>query len=372
MPARSVIVASLMCVLAGLSGCKKGFVEQSIDGMRWLQTRSNSQKNGTARVELEVLPGETAMLSTVEVADGFQVHYRSLIDPVGTPIFQAFDWTGTEYSKTNAGYVSEVSTLNWPISAEDPELVPGTYTLEFGVVDGSLEYVAEPLFVDVLLKPDDRFDSGLLQVDLIYVGGLDQDDELRRAMDVAIDHWRDLYEGIGLEIDVVELTYADADDLEPPAFGSPDVYLDISGSSRFRGVNVVVTPNILAEDQIFGISGDIPGPLVPTERSAVLISAGLSAGTDGQFSPEEERLLAETMAHEVGHFIGLFHPVEVTWETWDVLDDTPTCESEFDCILELGTNLMFPFPVCAGFSCTPQGDVTEEQVGVAHRYVGVE
>jgi hypothetical protein len=70
------------------------------------------------------------MLTTAEVNPGYQVHFRSVTDPAGTPVFQAFDWTGTDYSKTNAGYVSQVSTLNWPVSAADPPLAPGKYTLE--------------------------------------------------------------------------------------------------------------------------------------------------------------------------------------------------------------------------------------------------
>ena len=111
---------------------------------------------------------------------------------------------------------------------------------------------------------------------------------------------------------------------------------------------------------------------MPTPRSGVLISADLAAGPNGEFSPEERRLLAETMAHEVGHYLGLFHPVETTWETWDVLDDTPTCDDEFECVEELGGNLMFPFPVCAGFTCTPQENITEDQRTVLNRYVGVD
>jgi hypothetical protein len=364
--------ALALLTLPFLGGCKKNILEGYVDGVRWLKTRINSQRNGTARLEFEVNPDETAMLATAEVNDGYQVHFRTVYDPSDRPVFQAFDWTGTEYSKTNAGYVSQVSTLNWPVSGDDPDLAAGKHTLEFGVVDASENYVSQPVFVDILLKPDADFSVGAVKVDIIYTGGLEEDDELRSAVDEAKDRWEELYGGIGIDVFFDELAYGDADEVEPPAFGDDDVYFDISGSTSLRTVNVVIAPSIISYDEIFGIAGDIPGPLVQTGRSAVLISADLSAGPNGVFSEEEKRLLAETMAHEVGHYLGLFHPVETTWETWDVLDDTPTCDTEFECVEELGDNLMFPFPVCAGFSCTPQGVLTDEQADVMHRYVGVE
>jgi predicted Zn-dependent protease len=357
--------------LWSLMGCKKGFVEEYVDGMRHVRTRANSQRNGTARVELEVYPGETELLVTAEVPEGFRTHVRSVYDPSEAIVFQAFDWTGTEYSKTNAGYISETVSLNWPVSRDDPELVPGTYVFEFGVVDEAEKYTSQPLFFDALMKPDDDFDEGALAIDLAFYDGLEDDDDLREAVDEAIEIWEELYGSIGIDLDVEQFAFGEGD-LQPPAFGDAEVYEELANVTRYRAVNVVIAPSIESYEEIFGIAGDIPGPLVATGRSAVLINASLSAGADGAFSAEEKRLLAETMAHEVGHYLGLFHPVETSWATWDVLDDTDECDSEFECIDRLGTNLMFPFPVCSGFSCTPQADLSDGQVDVAHRYVGVE
>jgi hypothetical protein len=43
-----------------------------------------------------------------------------------------------------------------------------------------------------------------------------------------------------------------------------------------------------------------------------------------------------------------------------------TCENN------LGDNLMYPYPICAGARCTRQDQLTEDQQGVAHRYLGVD
>ena len=99
------------------------------------------------------------------------------------------------------------------------------------------------------------------------------------------------------------------------------------------------------------------------------------AGSNGTFSESEILLMGETMAHEMGHYIGLFHPVEDGWVYFDALEDTVTCNSWEQCDNRLGDNLMYPYPVCTGFSfdsCGRQDVLTAEQAGVQNRYLGVE
>jgi hypothetical protein len=114
----------------------------------------------------------------------------------------------------------------------------------------------------------------------------------------------------------------------------------------------------------------------------VAVSAVALAGRDRAFDSEERRLLAETMAHEVGHYLGLFHPIELpdrgeTISFWDHLPDTSDCATLARCEAELSGNLMYPTPVCAtweGSSCVafvPQGALTGDQVGLARGYAGV-
>ena len=92
---------------------------------------------------------------------------------------------------------------------------------------------------------------------------------------------------------------------------------------------------------------------------------------DGTFDDEDIRIFGETMAHEVNHYLGLFHPVEVDFARWDALGDTPNCSDESNCHEVLAENLMFPYPICSLTSCLPQETLTEQQKGVLHRYVGV-
>lgn len=361
--------ARLACLALLASGCSPRLLVDEIDGLRHLYTRLNSRDSGTAKIKVPVEAGEDALLATFAVEPPNRVHVRRLVDPQGKEVFQAFEWTSSPYSKTNAGFIADAVSLNWPVDATDAPLEPGRWEVELGVVDGAQDYTSQPVFVDVLLKRDPSFDQGELVVSIVFTGGLDADPGLRDAVDLAKEQWRGLYATLGITLSFDSYAYP-ADDLAPPALGEEPAYEAIAQETVTRGVNLVISPEIAGFPEIFGIAGDIPGPLMPTSRSAVQISATLASGKDGEFSAEDVRLLAETMAHETAHFLGLFHPVEVGWDAWDTLDDTPECAGEGPCEDVLGTNLMFPYPICGALSCVPQTGLTPGQAGVTNRYVG--
>jgi hypothetical protein len=68
---------------------------------------------------------------------------------------------------------------------------------------------------------------------------------------------------------------------------------------------------------VLGISAGVPGPAFvgPSYRSGVAIATFDEAAGKGYFG--------STMAHEVGHYLGLFHSTEQGSELHDTLSDTP-------------------------------------------------
>lgn len=361
-----------MSSLLWLVACQTPFVEEPLDGARRLSAQVSSNASGTARIRVSVGEGEHAVLATAAVEPPHKVHFRTLIDPSGDEVFQAAEWNGSAYSKTNGGFIATTATLNWPILSSDVPLSPGRWIFELGVVDDAQRYTSQPVDVDLFLKEDPELDGGVLEVSLIYADGLEDDDVLTDAVGQATGLWQDLYAQANIEVRFESFAY-DGAPLAPPAFGDEPAYVEIAADTPIRSVNLVLSEEIEGYGDILGISGDIPGPLIPTARSAVQLSTLLAAGPDGAFDEEDVRLLAETMAHETAHFLGLFHPVERDgWEEFDALDDTPECGRESQCVQRLGRNLMFPFPVCGLVSCTPQDELTEAQRGVLNRYAGVQ
>ena len=73
-----------------------------------------------------------------------------------------------------------------------------------------------------------------------------------------------------------------------------------------------------------GIAGGIPGPAfyhgIPRAGVALALQ---SLGKDGV-------VLGRVLAHELGHFLGLWHPIEFHGKTADPIDDTPVCGPGFD------------------------------------------
>jgi hypothetical protein len=83
--------------------------------------------------------------------------------------------------------------------------------------------------------------------------------------------------------------------------------------------------------QVAGIDGSIPGPSgVPgtVNGGAVATLADLGQGTCGS-ALDLARCgtdhLAFVLAHEVGHWLGLYHPTERSGTLFDPIADTPTC-----------------------------------------------
>jgi len=103
-----------------------------------------------------------------------------------------------------------------------------------------------------------------------------------------------------------------------------------------------------------GLSGGIPGPLgVPgTRASGVVLAAEML---------RREGMLGKALAHELGHHLGLFHPVERDGFVQEPLDDTPECDDDAngdgtlspeECEGAGGQNLMF-WSIEGGDELTP-------------------
>jgi hypothetical protein len=110
-------------------------------------------------------------------------------------------------------------------------------------------------------------------------------------------------------------------------------------SAPLASLNVFIVRDLSGvAEWVAGIAGGIPGPpyLRGTPHSGVAIA-----------TQENGHIAGDTMAHEMGHFLGLFHPTELDGMTQDVISDTPTCSFEPDDYYEIMrcqtiTNIMFP------------------------------
>ncbi len=272
------------------------------------------------------------------------------------------------------------TAINAPSRKFDPTIKDGDRFLISAIVErgGRATSNVSVQFI-VNTRADDDLENGTLQVNVFYVGVVGQGERTKDAVSSGIEEMRNIYGDAGISLHVSEFDIAGPSILPDPTTGA-DLYLTASAQAPSPAVNIFIGGDIegSAGVDLLGISASIPGPPNPSARSAVAISILGGAGPDGDFSSEETRILGESMAHEAGHFMGLFHPVELDGlfvAAYDPLSDTPICSSTIDCFSneDLTHNLMFFSPVDDGDGgYVPQNRLTPEQRGVLNRYIAVD
>lgn len=100
----------------------------------------------------------------------------------------------------------------------------------------------------------------------------------------------------------------------------------LSAGAGNPGVNLFLVDSIEAASdtgQVLAITAGTPGAMGMQGTAASGIAIATSGVADGQ-------RLGRTLAHEIGHFLGLFHTTESNGSVWEPLSDTPECRPDRD------------------------------------------
>lgn len=259
-----------------------------------------------------------------------------IVDPAGRKVYDFEDPFG---SALRAFPSEDVVTQMVPTSPRSAP-TPGTWTFRL-IKDGG------PALVDViaLVKTADgvpetsRLDVNFFfaRLDDLTAAGAPGDAQFQEV----VAELRRLYADRGIEIRDVgycALTGADADRYSVvDTIDGPDSELSrmFAQSGRAGDLGCLPGPalNFFLVDEIvggrsgyiiLGIAGGIPGPpgIHGTTHSGVAVTM---AGFRRKVSQ-----IALTMAHEGGHYLGLFHTTEAEGTAFDPLPDTPECHTEHD------------------------------------------
>ncbi|MFT5686815.1 MAG: hypothetical protein ACI8RZ_007772 [Myxococcota bacterium] len=351
-------------------GCNRAV--QTLDNLTTVTDRETSSSDGVATFEIEVADGDSAFLFSAS-SDAL-LAVESVNDPDGYPVLRWEDWYYESESLTYAVFVEGKNVaLNWPIRSDEGKLTPGTYTVTVGTYKANLTYEGDVEVNAVTqIKQDPNLNNGLIHVQIRYADGVGSDSVVTEATEEAVAIWEEIYADSGLSLSV---DFGDADidaTLAYPGYDTDGALGDVGAEGTDYDITIVIGETIDGSMDYYGVSGGIPGTLVSTSTSVVVMSWLVHAGTDGSFSDLDLETYAGTLAHEVGHYVGLFHVVETDYAAWDAISDTPQCGNWSDCEDALGPNLMYPVSVCNSdwTECISQTDLTDGQDGVIHRYTG--
>ena len=211
----------------------------------------------------------------------------------------------------------EVATVTLPINAGT---APGAGCLAIGPVAYDVSQ-SETGTLHIVTRRDAAADTEF-RLNLIIVGDTDITDE---ELSAALGRMNDIYG----DADAPTIGETEAFDLD-----WQNIYIDADGSEiheiratvvneDHRRLNVFFVQDF-TEVGTLGFAAGIPGPngILGTAASGVVISVDTHLDEDGATLLTD--LMGETMAHEIGHQIGLFHTTEAEGGG-DPIADTPEC-----------------------------------------------
>ena len=170
-------------------------------------------------------------------------------------------------------------------------------------------------------------------------------------VDSALAVLKEIYEKAGLQVQLDAITVISEEKFSTISSSFTNaITSELVSRGASDRINLFFIEDFTGSDSgILGISSGIPGSLgIAGNYNGVL------NGMDGHVinGTLDIQLLGETIAHEMGHWLGLFHTTEGSGSVFDPLEDTPECpisnaaNSLFgvqpsDCEELDGTNLMF-------------------------------
>lgn len=299
-----------------------------------------------------VLPGNAiSLIISANSSSGSKPGFSSLKSPEGT---QVLDTLG-EFAWRDFGYGNLLIPMSSSYSASSGTWIYESYSATSHQVTVRTGSVSSTPTITV--KP--------------YITGTAFN---AAGISVALDNMKAIYlqNGVNLIVESTE-TVSDSQYTNVSSNFNNSVTSALVSRSDESKVNLFFIEDY-SDVNYLGNAAGIPGSQgIAGSRNGVLIS--LNAHLIG--GSLDTKLLGETAGHEMGHFLGLFHPTERGGTLFDPLGDTPECANSYDsnsdgkmtaeeCENKGGNNLMFwtSYSTSSRNSGKKQDNISEDQVYV--------
>ena len=298
------------------------------------------------QIDFSVAPETTAYMLTPFSADGQRLESRAIETPAGL-----IDFGGAnEFQALSGIYFGGINPTVVPAHADFADQLVGgdhTYVLDSGAAE----------VCSYLLEEESWGTTIDLNVYLAGVPGITPENAARHGdLQAVLAQFEHVYAQAEIELGEVRYYTFDDDVVSRYAVirsegdvGALVEHTAMPGPSydEALSLNVVFTRQFSMGGAI-GISLGLPGPaaLHGTRMSGVVFTGEFIGSTfrDGGGNMADGNVYTgNVLAHEVGHYLGLFHTSEVNGASFDPLRDTDECRSrQFPEGCPDITNLMFP------------------------------
>jgi len=306
-------------------------------------------ENNRASIAYEVATDTTSYLITPIALDGeyLELHTTTL------PNQEQIEYDGTHYFQTYPAVTFGIINPMMIPALEQfgTDLQAGTHTLE--LINTRSQNICHYLLEES--TPGTTIDFNIY---LVGVGLSAEDAAADADMQVALDEVDALYAQMGVSVGEVRYHAITGDDAAAYQIlrSVSDVKELMALSTRPDGgydealsVNIFLVRALqIPSNSPYGFSVGLPGPagLHGTPFSGVAVSTEYFGGqfvTDDGFPVDGNEFTGNFIAHEVGHYLGLFHTTEVVGQDIEPLLDTPICSpADFPNNCPDEDNLMFP------------------------------
>jgi hypothetical protein len=315
--------------------------------------------SGVVDIRFELPRDARAFVLTARSSVPAYTVLMGLVGPEGDILFDVRDPEAGSFVPTSAENLADALPLSvlYP-SARGQPMVPGAYAARLGFraahesdvpfnatfdVVWQRSQAPEHMAVNVWLAPGAAYDAATLITDPLWVESFAALRTIFANADIVLDPLQ------AFDLGAPDEDLAVADDVVLTAL------LLALEEEPSGGLDVVLVDRIEAEGRtVRGKTTGIPGPPAHPElarRGAVLLSLDAL--------PASATRIAEALAHEMAHYLGLRHTTEMDGSRHDPIADTPECPFELasyqsatgavllsaeDCAAHDGTNLLFAMP----------------------------
>ncbi|VAX22969.1 hypothetical protein MNBD_NITROSPINAE01-792 [hydrothermal vent metagenome] len=225
-------------------------------------------------------------------------------------------------------------------------ILPPIHTVSTAFPAGSYQFKIQNLGlsdatvnVTQVYKTDGDFSSGKLDINLfVYTAGEPNPviPDRKEANNIK-NLLNDVLGQAGITINNLRVEFIDNPEVIADMNTGDDLTQFLASASREtlgrsdNGINCFLLPWL--PNRILGRDGAIPGPAIHGTQASGIVARAAKYGYSAEGFTEHEtdqRVLVKILAHEIGHYMGLFHTTESDGNLKDPLPDTPECGIEND------------------------------------------